>query len=132
MTGFVQDLLQGLVNFNVIPNDPTPGARTNLIIGILSNGLTLLFVAIIILAIVYAALAGLKYIRSQGEQSKVEEANRALKAVFTGVLVVFLGIIGVILITGVFTNTSSEQVRRAICSFAEAEQVDACVANTAR
>lgn len=118
MLEFLRELLGGVVKLNFIPTG-TPGTTTKFLINLLTNGLILLFTGIIIVAIVYAALAGLKYIRSQGESEKVEEAQNALRSVFIGVASVFIGIIGVVVISGIFTNQGAVEVRRALCTFAE-------------
>lgn len=118
MNDFVEELLGGVIRLNLLPADG-PGSTAGFILGLLSNGLILLLTVVIIVAIVYAALAGLKYIRSQGETEKVEEAQNAIRSVFIGIAVVFVGIIGVVLIAGVFANPGADQVQTAICTFAE-------------
>lgn len=132
MDNFLQDILGGIIKVNLIPSGPA-GTTTRFVLNLLTNGLILLFTGIIIVAIVYSALAGLKYIRSQGEAEKIEEAQNALKAVFIGVAAVFVGIIGVILISGIFVNQGATEVRRAICSFIEPNvSVNSCVAGSAQ
>jgi succinate dehydrogenase hydrophobic anchor subunit len=124
---FFGNILQGVISIDIIPGE-NPGDRVNLIIQLLSNSLILFLTLIIIVAIVYAALAGLKYIRSQGEADKVEEAQNSIKYVFIGILTVFLGIIVVVLLTGIFVNPGSEQVRQSLCLFFEPDvDREACV-----
>lgn len=117
--GVFEELLGGVINFNLIPSGP-PGTRVSYILDLLTNGIVLLFVAVIVLAIVFSALAGIKFIRSQGESEKVDEAQNALKNVLIGVATVFIGVIGVIIITGVFAeDQSTTTVREALCVFIE-------------
>ena len=54
--------------------------------------------AIILVAVIYSILAGIKYIRSEGEPGKIEEAQKAIKAILMGVASIFVGIIGIVLI----------------------------------
>ncbi len=130
MQGFIREILTGIINLDVIPTGP-PGTTTRFFLNLLTNGLILLFVSIILIAIVYAALAGLKYIRSQGETEKVEEAQNALKSIFIGVASVFVGVIVVALIAGIFTDQSSLQVRESLCVFLEpTTPTAACVAGS--
>lgn len=91
-------------------NNPASGdadARVNFIVGLVRNGIVLLFVVVVIAGIVYAALAGLKYIQSQGASDKVEEAQGALKSVLIGVAAAFVGVIGVIVISAIFADGGS-------------------------
>lgn len=113
---FITEFLGIGIN-NPIPSEGGAAGRADFIIGLIQNALTLLFVVIILAAIVYAALAGLKYIQSQGDSTKVEEAAGALKAVLFGVAAVFIGIIGVILVTSIFAESSSIDVRRPLKCF---------------
>lgn len=119
MDKFIDDILGGVVRLNIIPGDGEPGSTAGFILNLLSNGLILLLTAIIIVAIVFSALAGFKYISSQGDAEKVEEAQNSIKNVFIGVLAVFIGIIAVVLISCVFTNPGADQIRQAICTFVE-------------
>ncbi|MEI6462573.1 MAG: hypothetical protein WCO33_02790 [bacterium] len=75
---------------------------TNLIMSIL----TLLFIVVFIVAIVYTFLAAIKYIRSEGNEQKVEEAKNAVKAVLFGVGAMFVAILGIILINALFGGAS--------------------------
>jgi succinate dehydrogenase/fumarate reductase cytochrome b subunit len=115
---FITDLVGRVIKLSSIPSGP-PGTTTKFVLNILTNGMILLFTAVIIIAIVYSVLAGLKYIRSQGEADKVEEAQNALKAVFIGVITVFVGVIVVVIVSGIFSNQGADQVRAALCTFIE-------------
>ncbi len=118
MSEFVRELVDGVVRLSIVP---TGGAGTTVtfILSVLRNGLILLFAGIIIIAIFYTAAAGLKYIRSEGESEKIEEAQNSLRSVFIGILATFLGVIGVFIMTGVFSNQGADQVRESLCVFLE-------------
>ncbi len=92
--------------------NPASGeASTNaqLIISLIRNGIILLFTGVIIIAIVYSALSGFKFIQSNGASEKVEEAKEAIKYTLIGVGVAFIGVVGVVLISSIFSpNTSGE------------------------
>lgn len=92
-------------------------SQADTIIGLLKNGLILLFVAVIILAVVYSALAGIKFITSQGNSDKVTEASDALKNVLVGVAAAFLGVIAIFIITAIFSDTSRISVRDSLECF---------------
>lgn len=132
-TGFWETFLGDFINLNLVPTGPA-GTRVNYVLDLITNGLVLLFVVVILLAIVYAAIAGIKFIRSQGEADKVEEAQNAIKNVLIGVASVFLGVIGVVVITGIFTDDREPQaLRRALCIFVEpSSDQDDCVNNSNR
>jgi len=124
---FISDILTGVLKSTVIPSNSVPGASTKFVIGALTNALILLFVFVIIAAIIFAILAGFKYIQSQGDAEKVKEAQEALKSVLIGVATVFLGVIGVVIISGIFTSSNTDTVRRAFCTFLEPGDIDLCV-----
>lgn len=112
--GIFDELLPGFFGRS---QDVATQTNADFIIDLIRNGLVLLFVVIILLAIVYAALAGIKFIRSQGSEDQVTEAQGALKNVLIGVAAVFLGVIGVFIITSIFSDTSSISVRDSLACF---------------
>lgn len=123
----------GFINLSLVPDGPA-GTRVNYVLDLITNALVLLFVGVILIAIVYSAIAGIKFIRSQGEAEKVEEAQNAIKNVLIGVASVFLGIIGVVIITGIFTDDQEPlALRKALCTYLEpgSNQED-CVNNSNR
>lgn len=64
--------------------------------------LSLVFVGIIIVAVYIIIKAAIKYIRSEGDETKVKEAQKAIKTVFVGVAALFVGILGIVLILAFF------------------------------
>lgn len=65
-------------------------------------GIYLVLGAIILVAVVYSIMAGIKYIRSEGDPGKIEEAQKSIKAILMGIAAIFVGIIGIILVYVVF------------------------------
>lgn len=100
------------INLNSPIETGASSAQTNaeLIVGLVRNGLILLFVVIVIAAIFYAALSGLKFVRSQGASDQVEEAQESIKYTLIGVGVAFIGVILVVLIASVFQPNSSADI----------------------
>ncbi len=117
MRDFFQEILGGVINLGIIPEGP--GQPTKFIVDLVTNALMLLFVGIILVAIFYSAMAGLKYIRSQGEQEEVEQAQESIKSVLIGIAAVFVGVIAVLLISGIFANPGSDAIRESLCTFLE-------------
>lgn len=70
-------------------------------------GLTVLFVAVFIVAIVYSALAAIKFISSQGDASKLEESKAAVKAILMGFAAMLVSIIGIFFIVWIFNQSST-------------------------
>jgi hypothetical protein len=87
------------------------------IIGLIRNGLILLFVAVILIAIVFSAMAGIKFITSRGEAEEVSKAQAALKNVLVGVAAVFIAIIAIFLISAIFSDTSQISVKDSLRCF---------------
>jgi len=65
-------------------------------------GITLLFVGVFVVAIVYSALAAIKFISSQGDSSKLEESKAAVKAILMGFAAMLIAIVGIFIIVWVF------------------------------
>lgn len=65
-------------------------------------GLSLVFVGIIAIAIFIIIKAALKYIRSEGNEEQVTEAQKAIKNVFIGIGALIVGVIGLVVILGIF------------------------------
>ncbi|BCX13779.1 MAG: hypothetical protein KatS3mg085_311 [Candidatus Dojkabacteria bacterium] len=70
----------------------------NTIVGLVQLGGTLVFVGIIGISIYVIIKAAIKYIRSEGEQEKVVEAQKAIKQVFAGLAALFVGLVGLVII----------------------------------
>jgi VanZ family protein len=62
------------------------------------TALTIALALLILVAVVYAILASFKYIQSQGDPGKIEEAQKAIKAIFYGIGALFVGLIGIVLV----------------------------------
>lgn len=65
---------------------------------------SLIFVGIIAIAIFVIIKAAVKYIQSEGDESKVEEATKAIKNVFIGIGALIIGIIGLVIILALFSS----------------------------
>lgn len=71
----------------------------------ISQVVSLIFIGIIILSVFIIIQAGVKYIQSQGDEGKIGEAQKAIKNVFIGIAVLFVGVIGIILVLAFFNGT---------------------------
>lgn len=82
------------------------GADTALTTGqeLVQFGLSLVFVGIIAFAIFIIIKAALKYIRSEGNEEEVQEAQKAIKNVFVGIGALIVGVIGLVIILGIFNS----------------------------
>jgi len=65
-------------------------------------GIYLVLGVIVLVAVVYVIMAGIKYIRSEGDPGKIEEAQKSIKAILMGVAAIFVGIIGIVLVYVIF------------------------------
>jgi heme/copper-type cytochrome/quinol oxidase subunit 2 len=57
---------------------------------------------IVLVAVVYAMIAAFKYVSSQGEAGKMEDAQKSIKAIFIGIAAMIIAIVGIILVFAVF------------------------------
>lgn len=76
----------------------TPATTEKYLTNRVKTGLTLLFVVVFIVAIIYSALAAIKFISSQGESGKLEESKGAVKAILLGFGAMLISIIGIFII----------------------------------
>ncbi len=106
MDNLIANKLKATGLFGNLPgaaNVPTEaGDAVDAIITFVGNLIVVLFAVVVIFAIIYAILSGIKYIQSQGASDKVEEASEAIKNVLIGVVVAFVGTIVVVLISAGF------------------------------
>ncbi len=82
--------------FNLFGEDGSGTA--SFISGRVRTGLYIALGLIILVAVVYALIAAFKYIQSQGDPGKIEEAQKAIKAIFMGIAAMLIGIVGVVLV----------------------------------
>lgn len=62
----------------------------------------IMLIALVLFSIVYALMASFKYVRSQGDPGQIEEAQKAIKAIWMGVASLFISIIGMVLVINIF------------------------------
>lgn len=72
-------------------------------------GLTVLFVAVFLVAIAYSALAAIKFISSQGDSGKLEESKGAVKAILMGFAAMIIAIVGLFVILALLGATSTPE-----------------------
>jgi heme/copper-type cytochrome/quinol oxidase subunit 2 len=75
--------------------------------GYIQLALSLIFIAIVIIAIYIIIKAAIKYIRSEGDEDKIQDAQKAIKSVFVGIAALFVGIIGLVLVLAFFQATGA-------------------------
>lgn len=76
-------------------------------IGFIRFLLSAVFVVIIIISIYIVIKSALKYIQSEGDEKKIGEASKAIKAVFIGIAMLFVGIIGIIIVLAFFKASNA-------------------------
>jgi uncharacterized membrane protein YidH (DUF202 family) len=69
--------------------------------------LSLIFIGIIIVSVFIVIKAALKYIQSEGDESKIQEAQKAIRSVFIGIAALFIGVIGIVIILAFFNATGA-------------------------
>lgn len=53
---------------------------------------------LVVASVVYSIIAAYKYITSQGDTGKIEEANKSIKAIFMGIAAMVVGIVGMVIV----------------------------------
>jgi magnesium-transporting ATPase (P-type) len=90
---------------NAISGNPgtiNEGESRNFLFDRVNIVVSLIFVGIIFVAVTIIIRAGVKYIQSQGNAGQMEEAQKAIRNVFIGIGLLFIGIIGIILVLAFF------------------------------
>lgn len=85
------------------------------ITGRVRTGLFIALGLLILVAVVYALLAAFKYIQSQGDPGKIEEAQKAIKAIFYGIAAMMIGIVGIVLVFVFFGNSFVDPSLSQVC-----------------
>ena len=85
------------------------------ITGRVRTGLFVALGLLILVAVVYALLAAFKYIQSQGDPGKIEEAQKAIKAIFYGIAAMMIGIVGIVLVFVFFGNSYVDPTLAQVC-----------------
>lgn len=75
---------------------------TSSVVALVKLGLQLIFVGIIVISIYVIIKAAVQYIRSEGDEDKVKQSQKAIKTVFVGIAALFIGIIGIIIVLAFF------------------------------
>jgi hypothetical protein len=91
---FLPDTISDL--FGLLGEDGSGATQfvTSRVQSLLLIGLALLILS----AVVYSAFSAYKYISSQGDAGQVEESGKAVKAIFLGIAVLLLSVVGIALI----------------------------------
>ncbi len=93
-------------SFDKVKPEIVTGDKGALINSTVTSAMTVMFIAVFVVAVFYTFMAAIKYIRSEGNEQKVEEAKNAVKAVLFGVAAMFIAIIGILLINAFFGGTN--------------------------
>jgi cytochrome bd-type quinol oxidase subunit 2 len=67
-----------------------PTGGTGMLEKIIQVGINVLFLAAIVLSVIFFILGGIDWIRSEGEKQKIESARKKLTYAIIGLVVVFL------------------------------------------
>ncbi|MBU0975518.1 MAG: hypothetical protein ABIE03_07820 [Patescibacteria group bacterium] len=101
---FIQSIIDGLTGGDDTLNADEVNSFINKRVRV---ALTVLFVVVFLAAIIYSALAAIKFISSQGESGKLEESKGAIKAVLMGFAAMILAIIGIFAVIFILGGTSA-------------------------
>jgi len=73
----------------------------------ISFALNLIFIGLIILAVFIIIRSAIKYIQSEGNEGKIQEAQKAIKSVFVGIGVLIIGIVGIFIVIAFFNASGT-------------------------
>jgi hypothetical protein len=82
--------------FDLLGRDGTGTA--GFVTGRVSTALFFTMGILVLFGVIYAIMAAFRYIRSQGDAGEIENATKAIKAIFYGVAAMMIGIVGIALV----------------------------------
>lgn len=104
----------GLLPCNIYDNSAFPiNENLNLKVSdLIKVGLGAVFVLILIYGIFLIIKAALTIIRSEGDEAKIQEGSGAVRAVFLGIGIIFIGIIGLVILIAFFgaSNLTNQEL----------------------
>lgn len=83
---------------NFDPSNVTLGGA----VSVVQWGASLIFVIIIIIGIFSIVRGSYKMINSEGDDAKIQEGFKVIRAVWIGIGLIFLGLIGIVVISAIF------------------------------
>lgn len=99
----------GLLGCNLIGIDISRFDNLNAI-GILSLIASLIFIGILVIGIFFIIKGALKIVRSEGDVSKVQEGQNIFRGVFIGIIMIFVGLLGLVLMLAIFQAGGVTQI----------------------
>ncbi|MEI7578952.1 MAG: hypothetical protein WCJ58_02805 [bacterium] len=95
------DSIKKIFNLMGVNGCNTAGFITNRV----QTGLVIGLIVLVLFGVVYSLLAAFKYIRSEGDPGKIEEAQKGIKAIFFGIAAMMIGIVGIVIVFVFFGAT---------------------------
>lgn len=77
-------------------------------VSLIEYAMVLIFPGLIIFGIFIIIRAAVKMITSQGDESKIQESAKMIKGVFIGIIILFVGIVGMVLFLAFFQASPSQ------------------------
>ena len=74
--------------------------------GLIRAGVASVFAIIIIFGIIMVIRAVLKIVRSEGDETKIQEGYSMVRGVYIGIAIIFLGLIGMVIVLAFFNAGS--------------------------
>ncbi|KXK26072.1 MAG: hypothetical protein TR69_WS6001001366 [candidate division WS6 bacterium OLB20] len=88
--------------------------------------ITVMWIALVLASVIYAGIAAFKYVTSQGDAGKIEEAQKAVKAIWMGVAAFFVSIIGMVVIVAIAGGSLATTVYETCILASGSEGCDVC------
>lgn len=98
--------LQNSILSGVLCSTPNTGTIGGTVATMVQSLITVIFIVVLIVAVLYTLKAAISYIRSEGNEQKVEGAKNAVKSVLLGVGAMFVALVGVVLIGSLFNGNN--------------------------
>ncbi|KXK26786.1 MAG: hypothetical protein TR69_WS6001000807 [candidate division WS6 bacterium OLB20] len=116
--------------FNLL--GPEGSGSANFVTSRVQLGLVLALGAVVLIAVVYAIMAAIKYIQSQGDAGKIEEAQKAIQAIFFGIGAMLIAIVGIVLVFVFFGANRPDPALYQVClSAPNSAGCESCLNNDA-
>jgi|GEM_PF-6992306 len=122
-----EQIIENFISVDLLPGTQ-PGDLASYLWKFITNGFIVFFSILILIGVFNAFKAGIKFIRSQGDTEAASTHQGNLRSIFVGMFIVLVGLILIVLITGLVTNPLSIQVQQVYCQTVEPfTALDVCI-----
>jgi len=94
---------------------PDGSGTANFVTSRVQLGLVIALGIVLLIAVVFSIISAVKYISSQGDSGQIEEAQKAIKAIFFGIGAMLISVVGIVIVFVFFGATQPDASLYQVC-----------------